>query len=114
MCLHKGRKMSPCLKFRHGIIARGIAQAQTSPGGFKMQGERDVARVRARVQNKLPQLALNFQNNSLCYLKQRKILLTVSILFGRIVEGDCFFFLLFPEETFTYVCFLNPRKVNKV
>lgn len=45
-----------------------------------MQEKRRVARVEACVQNKLPQLALNFHNNSLCCSKQRKIQLTVGIL----------------------------------
>jgi len=66
MCLHKGKKMSSCLKHRHGITARGIAQAQTSPDGFKTQGELRVARVRACVQNRLPQLASNCHNNIPC------------------------------------------------
>lgn len=91
MCLHKGRKMSSCLELRHSIIACGFARAQTSPGGFKMQGERGVARVGAGVQNKLPQLALNFHNNSPCCLKQRKILVTVSILLEESWRETLFF-----------------------
>lgn len=80
-----------------------------------MQEKRLVARVEACVQNKLPQLALNFRNNSLCCSKQRKIQLTVGILSVERKNGGggLFSFLLFPEESFTYVCFLNLRKSNK-